>query len=684
MELLRRVDQGQSKDKYPPQLRSFALTLNFYSAKAYDYVRKTFCSSLPHPSTLRKWYQGVDGSPGFTSEAFSSLSMRAEEAKKSNKKLIGGLILDEMSIRSHIEWDNGKFSGYVDLGTNIDDDEMPHAKEALIFMVNSLNCNWKIPIAYFLINGLNSQERANLLKEALCKLHDTGIKIVSVTFDGLSANLATVQNLGASISPENLKNTFPHPVTQENVCVLLDVSHMIKLVRNTLATKGSIFDQNGGMIRWDFFRDLADFQDECGVHAANKLRRRHIEWYREKMKVKLATQVFSQSVAQSLEYLSNDLKVENFQGVTPTIEFIKIFNNLFDILNSKNLLSKGYKSPIKSSNYESFFKYLLEAESYIRGLRVSADGEPILHSNRKMGFLGFLTCVKSVMELYSNLCGGYSPVMKFLLTYKLSQDHLEMFFSAIRSKGGHNNNPTAKQFKAAYVRLLCHHEIMTSDSANCISLDDTHILNVSSAKNRYTSQINYIPGEDDDELVNDNILESEMYVYSEKFDKKINEFVTDVVGHISGCVVRILGRKVKCQECMQALHHQSSVFLSRLSQRKDNGGLLKPVADVVKICKTGERNFRVAQAAGKLIKKNIMHQLLLQTMKDINSEIFSSLKDHIVDHPPLENHRLMLIKAILFEFFKIRFYHVGKQITEKFQSKKVRSINNKTTLFMGQ
>jgi hypothetical protein len=37
--------------------------------------------------------------------------------------------------------------------------------------------------------------------------------------------------------------------------------------------------------------------------------------------------------------------------------------------------------------------------------------------------------------------------MNFLITYKLSKDHLETFFSAIRGKGGYNNNSTCRQFK---------------------------------------------------------------------------------------------------------------------------------------------------------------------------------------------------------------------------------------------
>lgn len=47
------------KSQIPDELKKFALTLNFYSSKAYDYVRKSFNFSLPHPSTLRKWTSGM-------------------------------------------------------------------------------------------------------------------------------------------------------------------------------------------------------------------------------------------------------------------------------------------------------------------------------------------------------------------------------------------------------------------------------------------------------------------------------------------------------------------------------------------------------------------------------------------------------------------------------------------------
>lgn len=54
------------KGRYSPKIRSFALTLHFYSPKAYNYIRKTWKNLLPSPSAIKQWYRVVDGSPGFT------------------------------------------------------------------------------------------------------------------------------------------------------------------------------------------------------------------------------------------------------------------------------------------------------------------------------------------------------------------------------------------------------------------------------------------------------------------------------------------------------------------------------------------------------------------------------------------------------------------------------------------
>ena len=70
---------------------------------------------------------------------------------------------------------------------------------------------------------------------------------------------------------------------------------------------------------------------------------------------------------------------------------------------------------------------------------------------------------------------GEKQLLTCLLTYKISQEHLELF-SSVRSRRGHNNNPTATQFEAAFKRLLPNAQV----GANCLAADSTTILNTSS------------------------------------------------------------------------------------------------------------------------------------------------------------------------------------------------------------
>ncbi|XP_065662547.1 uncharacterized protein LOC136085186 [Hydra vulgaris] len=111
----------------------------------------------------------------------------------------------------------------------------------------------------------------------------------------------------------------------------------------------------------------------------NKLKLAHIEFIQQKMKVNLAAQIFSSSVADALLYCSENLKLSQFEGCGATIEFIRIIDRLYDILNSRNPFVKGYKSAL---------------------LLKGTTGMQMILSSRKTGFIGFLVAVKSVQGIF--------------------------------------------------------------------------------------------------------------------------------------------------------------------------------------------------------------------------------------------------------------------------------------------
>ncbi|GLV43869.1 hypothetical protein CBL_11551 [Carabus blaptoides fortunei] len=397
-QILTRQLQGKKKlpktRKYEAEIRSFALTLHYYSPAAYEYVRQKFDSNLPHPKTLYRWYKNMNGNPGFTEEAFAAIKVKSSN---STNPIYCTLVMDEMAIYSASHYDGSNYFGYIDMGTGIEVDTNELAKSVLVFLLVAINENWKIPVAYFLCNTVKAVEKKTLVLNCIKLANDAGVKVVALTFDGTTTNLATVRSLGCELDanrPNTLKTHFQHPDISGNIYVILDPCHMLKLVRNVLGDLKNLQWENK-TVSWEYIENLQKLQEFEGIHLANKLKKIHVNYKNQKMKVKLASQLFSNSVADAMDVCREDIKLESFSESEQTSKFIRLMNNLFDILNTKNAIQYGFKAPLNKNNFE-------EEQS-----------------------------------------------LATIPTYRLSQDHLEVLFGVIRRHGGSCNNPTPYQFRSA-------------------------------------------------------------------------------------------------------------------------------------------------------------------------------------------------------------------------------------------
>lgn len=148
------------------------------------------------------------------------------------------------------------------------------------------------------------------------------------------------------------------------------------------------------MVKWKYIVNLHKLQESEGLHLANKLRAAHISWFRKKMNVRLAAQTLSESVASSLDFARKE-GLDGFEDCEETIKFIKVFDQLFDVLNSRNLKAFGYKAPLQTRNFDDVCVLFSQAREYILGLRQMRNGPKILSGNRKTGFMGFLLAIES-------------------------------------------------------------------------------------------------------------------------------------------------------------------------------------------------------------------------------------------------------------------------------------------------
>ncbi len=160
------------------------------------------------------------------------------------------------------------------------------------------------------------------------------------------------------------------------------------------------------------------------------------------MKVSLAAWTLSSSVAAATNFLNNGFQLQQFKGSESTVEFIRMVDRLFDILNSRSPVAKGFKQLLCLSTQGKWLSVLQNTAQYLLSLK-SVDERPMMQHRRKTFVIGFVTTIKSTIDLAMTLMNADDDPFKYFLTYKFSQDHVKLLFSCIRGRGGWNNNPNS-------------------------------------------------------------------------------------------------------------------------------------------------------------------------------------------------------------------------------------------------
>ena len=650
-----------SARRYTDKIKEFSVTLHYYSPRAYKYVRSII--PLPNPSLVRKWSSSFKCEPGFIEDAFTSLSSQISNSPN-NKDCC--LVVDAMAIRKQMLWnpEKDKYSGLVDFGDAIPNSTPTKlASEALVFLLVGTRAHWKCPIGYFLIDKITAKDQANLVLKALELAAKADLKVWSVTADGSAVNLKTFETLGCDFSGTytEMKTSFSHPTTGENVYTICDPCHMLKLARNALADLGSFVDCEGRSVRWKDIKDLQNLQEKAGLNLGNKLSSNHLKFQKHKMNVQLAAQTISSSVANAIEFLEKSPKFPDFEGSLGTVKFIRVIDRLFDMLNSRNPHGKGFKAPLRPHTKDTWEEILLSSAKYLLSLRTASTISQLLsNSQRKTFIIGFTACIKSTIAMSSQMFSLPINPFKYLLTYKFSQDHLELLFSCIRSRGGWNNNPNVLQLKYALRSMLMRNAITASKNANCVDFTGcNNIIPIFHSKKHKP---------DDDQPQHNEISISSANTNIDSICAHLNEdghgeFISNVLFYIAGYIVSKLNKKLQCTECKKCLlacptevpanghdysanlYHDAGTAAS-FTSFINRGGLQIPSTSVFKIIEYCERVFKstaISKIDGQQIQISnesnlskrmiikVCHHFSLDTTIDLFSEHEKGMNEVVVE-----------------------------------------------------
>lgn len=702
----------------------------------------------------------MNGEPGIREETLHRLANFAKDLKDSTgEHPICSLIFDEIYIRKQTYWDQHllQYVGYPTYPTTerekdyqtesggADDTENddsnpedivenntsrkankpkkpkgPRATRALVFFLSGVNRCFQFPVAYHFVRKLNAKDLAELVKEVIIKISECGVKISNMTFDGAKENIAMCKILGANldISSENFKPFIVSPFDSSQIYLWLDPPHMIKLMRNLLGNNKILIDGNDNEIKWCYFEELLNV-GKGGRMLTHKLTKKHIEMFKgNKMNVRMAVETFSSSVADSMEILRRSGHPK-FVGSEPTIRFIRMMDKLFDIFNSKDTHEKNiYKRPLNFVSKREIFEFLEECTVYLKslkidrvrsrkGIRIRERRVDISSTPSYTPILGFLMDIFNLKQMYAeyvesndeeNENDQYITTMKFLRTYPLNQDHLEIFFGKIRARNGFNNNPNVSQFKGAYRRLLTNLEIRPPRHSNCLIFEShdgfashvfkpqSNIYNISSFKQR----IDIVSSEDfqrnlkefEDSQGNIETLEAVSDLQSMLSSNHLLDGISEIsVAYAAKLIENKLStREIYCNCC-------KSVFEENEKLRDRAICLIPskiPCVSTYYICKIANKYismFRPTDKSNANEANPIDFRVLLYSIyKEIDyNNLFTSTNfgNHV-------HHKLYLIKFIVQQFIFMKTAQISKEITYEDYGDIIRHKYTKWILSEGQ
>lgn len=177
---------------------------------------------------------------------------------------------------------------------------------------------------------------------------------------------------------------------------------------------------------------------------------------------------------------------------------------------------------------------------------------------RKTFALGFLMNITSLSMLFDDLTSLPKHPLKYLLTFKYSQDNLEIFISLIRLRSRTQDNPNPLEFRYKLRKLLFRNSVQPSVNANCVddSFNSNHVIEYRNYTLSFTwSLIENRSSEGDDDFINNMVRHLESSPQS--------PYQQNVLYYIAGLIVNIILRINTCHFChdiLTTVHDNCLIF----------------------------------------------------------------------------------------------------------------------------
>ena len=214
------------------------------------------------------------------------------------------------------------------------------AKKILQFYVRSVaNPKWGRPVAYFPFKSSSSLRVFGKVLDVLTALDTAGFGVHTLVTDGAAENRSFMRNLDWDRA--GAYYYMYHPATNQRVVIIPDPPHVQKKLRNPLLKRALwlMLDGNEVSVDMDHIRRLVAWDRETNVprvlHKLSKEALHPDTW--QKMRVKLACVVLSQSVANMLRVWA---RLDKKPEVLGTALYCEQCNALFDLATQERAVTE--------------------------------------------------------------------------------------------------------------------------------------------------------------------------------------------------------------------------------------------------------------------------------------------------------------------------------------------------------
>ncbi|KAG4074956.1 hypothetical protein HA402_014535 [Bradysia odoriphaga] len=362
---------GRSKHgrRYTPEQKSLCLAMYKQGPKSYRFNERWCC--LPTKRTLGRYSAELIFKTGVDTKVLETIKTTVKDWPNEDKLCSFGW--DEVSLKQSLEYcySQDKIEGFVEIMKP----KMPiFATHALTFMARGINIAFKQATGYFYTSGLKSFELIELIKIMIESILSTGLVPIMSVCDTCSTNANAVNGLvhPSATSTKQTGDLLMYKINGHQIIHCYDPSHLIKAVRNNFQTKNLAhfvakrwelnddkFDGPLQIATWDDVYELFRKDFRSPQRQLIKLTDEHLNPSKLKMKVSIATQVFSNACGTvMLEYVENGKLPEH---CTSTAHLLLFMNDLFDSVNGsiKNPTGTLKSAVTPESMHFQFWDYAL-------------------------------------------------------------------------------------------------------------------------------------------------------------------------------------------------------------------------------------------------------------------------------------------------------------------------------------